>query len=55
MPDLHFQMISIKDNIGFIVGFGTGAVVTFVIGKFALGFRISDRRTEDSDIESDGK
>ena len=48
-------MISIKNNIGFIVGFGTGAVVTFVIGKFALGFGISDIKEEESDIESDGK
>ena len=48
-------MISIKDNVGFITGFGAGVVISYVIGKVVFGFAIPDRNTDDSDVESDGR
>ena len=45
-------MNSIRDNVGFITGFGAGVVACYIIGKAVYGFPITTRESEESDIES---
>ena len=45
-------MNSIRDNVGFITGFGAGVVACYIIGKVVYGFPITTSESEESDIES---
>ena len=45
-------MNSIKDNIGFISGFGAGVIASYIIGKVVYGFPITTIESDESDIES---
>ena len=45
-------MNSIRDNVGFITGFGAGVAACYIIGKAVYGFPITTRESEESDIES---
>ena len=45
-------MNSIKDNIGFISGFGAGVIASYIIGKVVYGFPITTSESDESDIES---
>ena len=47
-----FQMNSIRDNIGFISGFGAGVIASYIIGKVVYGFPITTIESDESDIES---
>ena len=45
-------MNSIKDNVGFITGFGAGVVACYIIGKVVYGFPNTTSESDESDIES---
>ena len=45
-------MNSIRDNVGFITGFGAGVVACYIIGKVVYGYPTTTSESDESDIES---